>query len=294
MVIITSTFGTGGNKMRWFAFLYRAILVTFKNFKSFCILNGSFVHRIMLIYFINIYNEFIVMDIAGRTENGYIRVGGSGDGSYVMYNDFRQGKIAYSFGIGDNVAWDLDMAGKGFDIYMYDYSVTAPPVENGHFHFFQERLGNKGKSLEEIIDENGHTKKKDLILKMDIEAAEWGLLKKTNIETLHKFQQIVAEIHFPFNLFCVYAEPLLKKINQTHQIVHIHANNVNDYDVLAGIKFPMYLEVTWLRRDDYHFQKNVREFPTKLDHANIEEKDDIYLGRWNESLNIKDKLPFNS
>ena len=51
--------------MRLLAFLYRAILITLKNFKSFCMLNGSFVHRVMLIYFINIYNEFIVMDIAG-------------------------------------------------------------------------------------------------------------------------------------------------------------------------------------------------------------------------------------
>lgn len=224
----------------------------------------------------------------------YVRVGSAGDGAYVMYDDFGNDGIAYSLGIGDNVDWDLDMAARGFDIYMYDYSIEMPPYANEHFHFYAERVGRPGKSLAEILRENGHSDRDDLILKMDIEAAEWELLRDVDSETLVRFQQIIVELHFPFDLFRVYAEPLLEKINRTHQIVHIHANNVGGYDVLDGIKFPMYLEVTWLRRKDHMFKKSTRSFPTNLDCGNITDRNDISLGMWNEPIRLTDEMPFQS
>ena len=44
------------------------------------------------------------------------------DGSYVMLDDFKNIKIAYSIGIGKKIQFDKALADKGIDVYMYDHT----------------------------------------------------------------------------------------------------------------------------------------------------------------------------
>ena len=58
---------------------------------------------------------------------------------------------------------------------MYDHTINSLPYKNNKFHW--KKIGLCGKSrpynnlknLEELIEENGHSKEKIMILKMDIE-----------------------------------------------------------------------------------------------------------------------------
>jgi hypothetical protein len=50
--------------------------------------------------------------------------------------------------------------------------------------------------LEQLIAENGHSKEKNMILKMDIEHWEFESLIDLKEETLNQFKYIAIEYHF--------------------------------------------------------------------------------------------------
>ena len=62
---------------------------------------------------------------------------------------------------------------------MYDHTIEKLPFQHKKFHYFKiglSRYSNSSqnlKSLEEILVQNGHLKKKNMILKIDIEYNEW-------------------------------------------------------------------------------------------------------------------------
>lgn len=64
-----------------------------------------------------------------------VRIGKDNDGGYIMPDDFgSDDKIAYSFGINDDVSWDKAMASRGYDVFMYDHTIDGLPEENPRFH----------------------------------------------------------------------------------------------------------------------------------------------------------------
>lgn len=227
-----------------------------------------------------------VKDVANPL-HGFCRIGRDYDGGYVMYDDFAGRKVAYSFGINDDVSWDIDMAGKSIEIYMYDHTIAAIPEEHERFHWFQTGIGaedapqDKLMSLSSLICENGHQELSGMILKMDVEGAEWDVLPNVSRELLEKFDQIAIELHgmnSPDDYAAICAS--LKKLNSTHQLVHIHANNYR-LGVQTGHKYlPDVLEGTYLLRGKYEFKESENQFPRALDMPNDRECPDIFLGRW--------------
>lgn len=65
----------------------------------------------------------------------FIRIGGENDGGYVMWKPLSDNNIAYSFGISDDVSWDLQMVNLGYEVYQYDHTIDALPIQNKHFHY---------------------------------------------------------------------------------------------------------------------------------------------------------------
>ena len=126
------------------------------------------------------YDELQELLRVGKAEGfELVRVGCNNDGGYIMLDDFGGG-IAYSFGIAGDVSWDKDMASRGYDVYMYDHTIDGLPEDNPRFHWsklgISDGMTHDGrlKSLEELIASNGHEGKHNMILKMDVEGAEWG------------------------------------------------------------------------------------------------------------------------
>ena len=150
----------------------------------------------------SIYQLLKPKSILGKTK---VRIGNHQDGGYILLNDFENIKIAYSFGINNDVTFDKDLADKNIDIFMYDHTIKRLPYENKRFHWkkigLTDKIGKENmKTLSELIKENRHTDEKNMILKIDIEGEEWNIFNNISIEILTQFKYILAEFHFNYNI----------------------------------------------------------------------------------------------
>lgn len=229
---------------------------------------------------------FPMMEPAGNRV--FRRVGRHGDGGYVMLDDFAGRSVAYSFGILDDVSWDLAMAAEGLDVYQYDHTIDGLPEEHPRFHW--QRRGIAGRfdasrpelvTLPMLLEENGHAGQTGMILKMDVEGAEWEVLLSLSQEILSQFDQVVIELH-DLNDLAQETKIVraLSHLNETHAPVHVHANNCSRYIMFAGRILPDVLEVTYLRRGGYDLRPTEKSFPSALDEINAPRRPELVLGHW--------------
>lgn len=228
------------------------------------------------------------MDVQGLD---FVRVGNARDGGYVMLDDFGTSgpRIAYSFGINRDVTWDRDMASRAFDVYMYDHTIDALPENNPRFHFHRQGITGAIKApamctLEDLVAKNGHEEHKEMILKLDVEGAEWDVLSHCTPAILSRFSQIVLEIHglreaVGSEKFYM-VRSALRNLAATHQPVHVHGNNYTAAIILPGIVLPTCIEASFASREIYgdRLTKSKRVFPTSQDAANCGSRCDIMLG----------------
>lgn len=229
-------------------------------------------------------------------DKNLVRVGRANDGGYIMVDDFKS-NIAYSFGIAGDVSWDLDMANRGCEVFMYDPTIDGLPQENARFHFFKEGIAGfefpdkNLNTLENFIKRNGHDDKDNMILKMDVEGAEWSFLATISSETLSRFDQMVFEFHdliMPKDYRTMNATlACINKINLTHSLVHLHANNYDSLLILDDkILMPNILEMTYVKTSNYELVDDENIFlPNSLDQPNHPYRKDIPLGFWNKKFN---------
>lgn len=224
-------------------------------------------------------------------EYSMIRVGNANDGGYVMLDDFKGKNIAYSFGIGNNVAWDLEMVQRGFDVYMYDHTIDDLPEPNEHFHFQKKGIGSemavvqneKLVTLRQALENNHHSDISNIILKVDVEGAEWEVLAELPYDLSNQFSQITVELHnFTTTMHRELILKALEKISRTHQLVYLHGNNYGVVDFSENVFMPDTLEVTFLNRNEYQFIEVDKICPAKLDAPCNPAKPDIFLGDWNK------------
>jgi len=223
-----------------------------------------------------------------------IRVGKKNDGGYVMLNNdfFKSSPIAYSFGISNDTSWDQAIANLGKNIYMYDHTIDKLPTKNPKFNFF--KIGLTGslvspnlKTIEELLIINNHQDESNLLMKMDIEDCEWDVFNTVSSDILNQFSQIVLEFHnlSPFldNAKYNLVLDVLKKINLTHQSVHIHANtDISVPHIMLDIVLPELLEVTFVRKKDINFnlQENDQLYPLDIDESTFQNNPDLFLGKF--------------
>ena len=116
---------------------------------------------------------------------------------------------------------------------------------------------------------------------MDIEGSEFNWIESMSTENMNKFAQIVIEIHWPFD---VYRCNMLKKLGETHNLIHFHGNNYCAKNIPAGLpcgrsengtikiqnqEIPEVFEATYVRKDLMpNAQKIQKTFPTELDAPN--------------------------
>ena len=224
---------------------------------------------------------------ANPAEAEKCRVGRANDGGYIMLKPFSREKIAYSFGICDDVSWDIGMAENGYQIYQYDHTIDRLPQEHDSFHW--QKLGLTGgeetddkKGLETLLANNGHTDTTGMLLKMDIEGDEWGVFAGCPRNVLEQFDQIVVEFHN-----CAFGNRslilrALEKLNDSFAVVHVHANNYRPNNYCGNLTLPDVLEVTYVRRGIYKLVKNWGGYiPWECDMPNCANLTDFWLGEWN-------------
>jgi hypothetical protein len=216
------------------------------------------------------------------------RTGGAGDGGYVMLDDFAGVSGCYSIGIGPDVSWDIDMAERGLEVWQYDHTVPRAPAQHANFHFHKVGLTHETSPvpnmlrLETMLEQNGHLGASDLLLKIDVEGAEWEVFDTLDTATLARFRQILCEFHWFQHLatpeFRSRARRVFELLRRTHRVIHVHSNNFGKLASPGGVPIPEVLELTFVSSERYRFEPNRETFPTLLDRANHPERPDWFLG----------------
>src|SRR4051794_5842683 len=103
-----------------------------------------------------------------------VRVGAPRDGGYVMAQ-LESGSDLLSFGIANDVRFEMEMATKGHRCFMYDHTIDNLPDHHEKFNFFKKGICGEGQHTNELFS-LGETLKslpcsERLLLKMDVEGA---------------------------------------------------------------------------------------------------------------------------
>lgn len=247
-------------------------------------------------------NEIKIYDCPDLTK---IRIGNQHDGGYIALKEIcAKTPIVYSFGIGDDIGFELDFAKRypQAKFKLFDPTIDKLPLEHPRFEFFKQDIGQgKGEPFKNVIENS--------LLKMDIEYNEWEPLLAIDTEMLRQFNQILIEFHiisiakngcypnakkrcflspyfqdfyqniavrFNDDLFGKYYE-VIKKLNDKFYIFHIHANSSLPLIEVGDYRLPPLLEMSFMRKD---LVKNIQEttasFPIEgLDFPNKTDRPDI-------------------
>jgi hypothetical protein len=160
------------------------------------------------------------------------RFGSPNDGGYLLCGNLNDGvESAYSYGIGPRDDWGCDVAKRfGIMIHQYDcFDPGRPACDGGRFDFHDECIagsarvekGERFDTLENHIASNGDRGKR-LLVKIDVEGAEWESLLATPDAVLERIDQLPMELHG------VTEERFLevvRKLKRTFHVVNFHSNN---------------------------------------------------------------------
>jgi len=197
-----------------------------------------------------------------KTEYKKIRLGSDYDGGYIIADGLTYDTFI-SCGIADDVTFENDFIRKYnvTECFAFDGTIEKLPTNSDkNITFVKKNISSKitdnTTNLSDYVCE-----KNNIFLKMDIETNEYQWLEVTSSEHMNKFIQIVIEIHFPFT----YSETLfsklsysmsvekkinlIKKINNTHYLIHLHPNSCCGTTRFHNIIVPNVLEFTFLRKD---------------------------------------------
>jgi hypothetical protein len=160
------------------------------------------------------------------------RFGSANDGGYLMCeNLLGETQSAYSYGIDTEDNWGCEVSQKlGVTVHQYDcFTPHRPTCENGKFVYHNECIGPRAETIDarpfdtltHQIAKNGDTSK-TLLVKMDIEGAEWDSLLATPDEVLARIVQMPMELHGVNDRRFIEA---VKKLKKTFYLVTVHFNN---------------------------------------------------------------------
>jgi len=188
-----------------------------------------------------------------------VRVGGEGDGGYLLPDDFEGISNCFSPGVDVTARFEEEIARtRGIRSFMADASVTRAPLDNPLFEFDARFLGaHRDETFitlgEWVGDKLGDKADDDMLLQMDIEGGEFDVLIESDSALLRRFRMMVIEFHGMERIFEPHSLPLIRamfaKLHRDFAIVHMHANNCCGIAECRDIGIPRVFEITYLRRD---------------------------------------------
>jgi hypothetical protein len=168
------------------------------------------------------------------------RFGGVNDGGYLMCQNLIAGLgSAYSYGIDTEDNWGCQVSREfGVPVHQYDcFTPHRPSCQGGRAVYHNECIGPKKESIESRpfdtlanqISKNGDSGKR-LIVKIDVEGAEWNSLLATPDAVLDRIDQLPMELHGVNEARFL---EVVRKLKRTFYPVTLHFNN---YACAAGLE----------------------------------------------------------
>jgi len=111
---------------------------------------------------------------------------------------------------------------------------------------------------------------------MDIEGAEYPWILSSDFTNV---KQMAIEFHVWGGAAVPSLWNCLKRIDQTHCIIHIHVNNNQSLLCIDSLYVPEVFEVTFLRKHEFKngFKIDLSEIPAIIDMPNDPSKEDVKL-----------------
>jgi hypothetical protein len=133
------------------------------------------------------------------TTKPLVRIGGEGDGGYLLPDDLEGVTRCFSPGVALTSNFELDLAAIGIPSSLADYSVDYSTSENNLLKFDKKFIGiennRKFMTLTDWVDRDAPGEGDNLLLQMDIEKYEYPVVLDTSKEVLRKFRIMVIEFH---------------------------------------------------------------------------------------------------
>lgn len=214
-----------------------------------------------------------------------VRYGPPRDGGYVILDRNFGEKGILGYGVDKDVTFENDLTAKyGIPGWVFDHTITDVPATGPGVTYVPEGitggeeaapLFNLATHVERFIGPTG-----DYMLKMDVEGAEWEVLRTAD---LSRVTQLILELH---NLES-FPEEVIEKVNKSFVLVHVHGNNCHNqpwYWKDRWHRVPRYLECTWVRKDLVEcIGPSKEKYPTALDVKNREDVPELEpLDFWEE------------
>ena len=190
-----------------------------------------------------------------RIENCALkRYGSAHDGGYLMCANLpAQIDAAYSYGVGYNDDWGCQVSREyGVPVHQYDcFDPARPTCEGGTFIFHNECIGPRSETidgrvfdtLENQIRRNGDAGRQ-LLVKIDVEGAEWDSLLATPDDVLASIPQLAMELHGTRDRRVLDG---IRKLKRHFHLVNLHFNNWSCTPVAAPLPARAY-QVLWVNK----------------------------------------------
>jgi hypothetical protein len=174
------------------------------------------------------------------------RFGEEHDGGYLMCaNLLAEVQAGYSYGISGYDKWGCDVATRrGVPLHQYDcFDTTQPVCLSGETRFHAECVGGKNvvedgrrfDTIENQLRTNGDGNKR-IVMKMDVEGAEWDSLLAAPDSLLRQIDQLAIEFHWVQDGGSWVHDPrylrLVERLKRHFHVAHLHFNNFSCVDGL--------------------------------------------------------------
>lgn len=223
-----------------------------------------------------------------------VRIGGKSDGAYLLPRDFDGITDCFSPGVENRKNFEDELLQKhNIRSHLMDYSsqpdLLETPLVEGKQFFRSKWLGTVSSddtmSLDDWVSADALDSSSDLVLQMDIEGAEYEVLKAVSDDTLERFRVISIEFHRLAKKMNVDQQlegqllPVVRKLEKLFVCVHAHANNCCRMIEVDGVapRVPNVIELTLLRKDRFEDSGAMRVGRGKLPHASDIRKNIVSL-----------------
>lgn len=237
------------------------------------------------------------------------RYGGHQDGSYLLPDldlwGGEQLEAVFSAGVGNKKEFEDELLhGKGIHSYLLDKSSSAESIRTPLYpgQILEQKWLSHSNTTDSVTLERwvtGHSsgRKRNLILSVDIEGAEWTSIASASTEVMDRFAIIVIELHRMQDcgdpvVFRTRIAPMLRMLFANHTAVHVAPNNCCGTVMLPsfGIAMPRTLELTLVHNQELpriSASEADSSTPHPLDNfQNQLSKPPLFLvGQWWESAN---------